>query len=204
MSLADDIAHIGALLDAFAETHDRTGVAAEDDESAGVPPSMQAGPVNADGWVKWRMLPSTLTEGDVAALEAAFGVAFPPLFRAWLLARFHLFDQVRSARHGQLIFMTAVPSGARLGPLRALLRAWHPLIGAGFAPFAEWGDGWGPMCFDVQQRADDGDCPIVWLDHERLVPLGAASRQRAAVVPLAQPLYGSFRELLADVFWGAR
>ena len=200
MSLADDIAHVGALLDAYAETHDRTGVAADEDDDAGVPRSMQVGPVNADGWVAWQMLPSTLTEGDVAAVEAAFGVAFPPVFRAYLLARFHLFDQVRSATHGQLVLMTDVPSRGGLAPLRALLRAWRPLIAAGYVPFAEWGDGWGPMCFDVRRRADDGDCPVVWLDHERLVPLGEAMRQRAAVEPWAQPLYGSCRAFLADVF----
>jgi len=200
MSLADDIAYVGALLDAFAETYHCRGVAADEDDEGGVPRSMQVGPVDADGWVTWRMVPSALTKGDVAAVEEAFGVAFPPVFRAYLRARFHCFDQVRSATHGQLVFMTDVPSRDGLGPLQRLLRAWSPLIAAGYVPFAEWGDGWGPMCFDVQRRADDGDCPIVWLDHERLVPLGDAMRLRAAVEPWAQPLYDSCRAFLADVF----
>lgn len=75
------------------------------------------------------------------------------------------------------------------------------MIGAGFAPFAEWGDGWGPMCFDLEQRGKDGDCTVVWMDHERLISLGPEPcGQRETVSPLAQPLYGSYREFLTDVF----
>ena len=70
-----------------------------------------------------------------------------------------------------------------------------------FIPFAEWGDGWGPMCFDTRRHASDGDCPIVWMDHEILAPLGEQRRRmRKEVLPLAQPLYETFRELLTDVF----
>ena len=81
------------------------------------------------------------------------------------------------------------------------MRAWEPVIAAGYVPFAEWGDGWGPMCFDTERRAADGDCPIVWMDHEVLVPIGEERwRVRKKVLPLAQPLYDSCRELLIDVF----
>ena len=60
------------------------------------------------------------------------------------------------------------------------------------------------MCFDTGRRAPDGDCPVVWMDHEVLVPLGEEHwRIRGTVLPLAQPLYESCPELLADVFGGA-
>ena len=84
--------------------------------------------------------------------------------------------------------------------LRKEIRAWHPLLAAGFVPFAEWGDCWGPMCFDSHRRAADGDCPVVWIDHERLIPLGPAMGERQAVLPWVQPLYDSCREFLDDVF----
>lgn len=200
MGLTEDVAYVGSLLDAFSETYYRMGEALDDPDDAGVPRDMRSGPVNADGSVQWHVLPSTLSERDVAAIEGEFGVAFPPLFRAYLLARFHLFDQVQSARYGQLIFMTAVPSGRKLDDLRSLIRAWRPLERTGFVPFAQWGDGWGPMCFDVQQRADDGECPIVWMDHEELIPLDLDLARRSAVLPLVRPLYGSCREFLCDVF----
>src|SRR5262249_54711272 len=91
MALAEDIAFVGSLLDAYAPRASDMGVASQDPQDAGVPPEMQVGEVNGDGWVEWRMLPSTLSEPDVAKLEEEFAIRFPPLFRAYLLARFHLF-----------------------------------------------------------------------------------------------------------------
>jgi len=201
MAVAEDNAFVGQLLDAYAVEAWRMGVAAEDTEGAGVPREMQVGAVNADGWVEWRVLPSTLNEDDVTAFEKEFGVQLPPVFRAYLLARFQLFDQLRSRRYDQQIFMTDTPAGKPLRPLRTLISSWRPLIDAGFVPFAQWGDGWGPMCFDSARRAADGECPVVWMDHEALVPLGAERcHQRESVLPLAQPLYQTCREFLLDVF----
>lgn len=201
MTAAKDITFVGQLLDAYAVDAWRKSVASQDPKDAGVPSEMQVGLVDEEGWVEWRVLPSTLTEADVAAVEMEFGATFPPLFRAYLLARFQLFDQVKSRRHDQQIFMTDTPSRKPLKPLRELMKTWQPLIDAGYIPFAEWGDGWGPMCFDTSKRGTDGECPVVWMDHELLIPLGADKcRQRESVVRLAQPLYGSCREFLLDVF----
>jgi hypothetical protein len=203
MAIADDIAFVGKLLDAYAKKAWRMHVAACGPDDAGVPPEMQVGQVTADGWVEWRVLPSTLNEADVTALEGELGVQFPPLFRAYLLARFQLFEQVKSRLYNQQIMMTDTPAGIPLRPLRGLLLAWRPLLEAGFVPFAEWGDGWGPMCFDSAQRRADGECPVVWMDHEALIPLGEAQcRQRRSVAPLARPLYQSCKEFLVDVFGG--
>jgi hypothetical protein len=201
MGLTEDTAFVGSLLDAYGAGAWRMDVAAEDPDDAGVPPEMQVGAVNDDGWVEWRLLPSTLSEPDVAAIEREFGVEFPPLFRAYLLARFHLFDQVMSGRYQQQVLMTDTPGNRPLAPLRELLTAWRPLIEAGYVPFAQWGDGWGPMCFDARARRADGDCPVVWLDHERVIPLGEeACRRRETMQPLAETLYESCREFLLDVF----
>ena len=176
------------------------GVAGEDGGS-GVPPEMFDGEVNSEGWVAWRLLPSTLVESDVTQLETQYGVSFPPLFRAYLLALFQLFDQIHSERHDQQILNTDVPSNDPLGPITRLLDAWKPLLYARFIPFAEWGDGWGPMCFDTANRLDDGDCPIVWMDHEQLIPLGPDKLgYRESVVAHVNPLYASYREFFGDVF----
>ena len=203
MVIADDWDFVGHLLDQYAINAWRMGVGAVDPVDRCVPPEMQVGEVNAEGEVEWRVLPSTLPEADVTALEAEFGVEFPLVFRAYLVSRFHLFDQVRSRRHDQQILMSDTPAGKPLWPLRKLMTAWRPLIDAGFIPFAQWGDGWGPMCFDSSQRRNDNECRIVWMDHEALVPLGAEiCRRREAVLPLVQPLYDSCREFLLDVFGG--
>jgi hypothetical protein len=204
VAVENDLAFVGQLLDTYAECACRMGVAAEDEEDeedGGVPLSMQAGEVNEDGWVEWHVLPSTLKEPDVGALEREFGVQLPPIFRAYLMSRFHLFEQVVSRRYNQQIFMTYTPALKPLSPLRDLLNAWRPLIDAGFIPFAHWGDCWGPMCFDALSRARNDDCPVIWMDHEPLISLGPeSSRQRELVLPFVQPLYKSCEELLVDVF----
>ncbi len=199
MIFRDQIAFVGKLIDSYAETAWRKGVAGDNDRC--VPVEMYAGEVDEDGWVEWRVLPSTLDESDVTGLEKEFGIEFPPLFRAYLLARFHCFDCVRSQKYDQMILLMHTPSRKPLRPLRDFLRAWQPLIDAGLLPFAEWGDGWGPMCFDRLRRGEDGECPIVWLEHELMVPLGPEMcRLRENVGPLIQPLYPSFREFLWDIF----
>src|SRR6266511_2279361 len=137
MALAEDIAWIGQLLDAYAAEEPQRGVASKSPRDSGVPVAMQVGQIDADGWVGWRVLPSTLSETEVRELEAKFGIHLPPLFRAYLLARFHLFDQVTSRQHDQLILMTDTPAGKPLAPLVQLLSAWRGLIDAGFIPFAE-------------------------------------------------------------------
>lgn len=201
MSFDDDSRFVGQLIDAYATRACRMDVAADHPASTGVPPEMQVGEVDEEGWVEWRVMPSTLRETELQAFETEFGVQFPPVFRAYLLSRSHLFDQVHSSRYEQLIFMTATPAGRPLKPLRGLMEGWQPLIDAGFIPFAEWGDGWGPMCFDSVQRRADGDCPVAWVDHEVLVPLGPEEyRRRETVLPLMQPLYDSCRDFLRDIF----
>jgi hypothetical protein len=100
---------------------------------------MHAGPIDQYGWVEWRMLPSTLTERDVAAVEREFGIEFPPLFRAFLLARFHLFGQVASRKYDQGIFMPDLPANRPLAPLRDLLAAWAVLINAQYIPIRRMG-----------------------------------------------------------------
>lgn len=201
MTIVDDATFVGQLLDTYALGAWRRGVAAESPGDAGVPQAMQVGAADEDGWVEWRMSPSTLNEAEVTALETDFRIRFPAVFRAYLLSRFHLFDQVKSRRYDQQIFMPDTPSGKPLGRLRSLLVAWRPLIDAGFVPFAEWGDAWGPMCFDTTRPATDGDQPVVWMDHEALTALGAdGCRRREAVLPLVQPLYDTCREFLLDIF----
>ncbi len=201
MRLDEDIEFVGQLIDAYAAEADRRGVASKRPQDSGVPAAMQVGRIDAEGWVEWRVLPSTVSEAEVSELENKFGIQLPPIFRAYLMARFHLFDQVTSRQYDQLILMTDTPAGKPFAPLLLLLSAWRPLITAGFVPFAEWGDGWGPMCFDTGCRGSDGDCPVVWMDHEILAPLGEEKcRTRKEVLPSAQPLYESCRELLIDVF----
>ena len=204
--LAPLISEVSARIDAFAAgAHpiQMSDVAAEDGSDRGVPRAMWDGPVDDEGWVRWKVLPADVSAADLAALEAQFAVRFPPIWAAYLRARCHCFDQVKSERHGgQLVGLPAAPAGRALEAQTSLLKVNTPLERAGFVPIAVWGDGWGPACFDATRRGADGDCPVVWFDHELLVGLSRAGRlgDRAAVEPLAQPLYGCVRDLLKDLF----
>lgn len=45
-----------------------------------------------------------------------------------------------------------------------------PLFAAGFVQFGVPRDGaHGPICFDLNRRTRPGECPVVRLDHERLL-----------------------------------
>jgi len=199
---AEQIERIAQLLESYyqrAPAIVRRSVASHNPKDHAVPQDMWAGPVNSEGWVDWKLLPSTVTDDDIAELEVRFAVAYPPSFRAYLRARFHCFDQVRSARYDQLISLPKMQTRDPLYQVRELLAAYRSLIPAQLIAFAEWGDGWGPMCFDAQRRGGDGECPILWLDHE-LIPFGQQTIARSKVAPLEKFLYGSFEELLQDVF----
>ncbi len=148
-------------------------------------------------------MPSRLTSVEVRAIELHFGVVFPPMFFAYLLARYHLFNQVHSRKYSQLIQLPAIPFRDPLGPLQAVAGAWHRLLDSGFFAFADWGDGWGPVCFDLASPNMEGDYPIVWMDHEHLCRLGPDKFwDRSHLGSMVHPLFDSFADFFADVFQG--
>lgn len=202
MSFVEDIEHFGRLIDAFHERYPACHVTVDHPGNTQPPLDMRAEQLSSPGWVACKVLTSTLKLADVESLESEFQIAFPPAFRAHLFARFHLIDQLHLRQHrNQLVSWPHLPSVKPLEPLREILRAWCPLLKAGYIPFGGWDGGAGPMCFDTASRDAEGECPVVWLDHELLFhigPDGCTVRER--VFPLARSLYNTSRELLLDVF----
>lgn len=163
----------------------------------GVPAEMRDGDVDEEGWVSWHVCPSRVSSGDLARLESSLGVPLPPGVTAYLGARSHLFEQLPSIRHDQAIGLRPTPSCEPLRPFTEFVRAWSCLLDAGFLPFAEWGDGWGPLCVDVGRASGR----MVWFDHDAIIPLGEqACRERAVVGEHATEVYASVLECLDDVF----
>jgi hypothetical protein len=159
-------------------------------EKCGVPPAMWDEPVRPDGWVLWRMLPSTVTEQQVRELEQLVNAEFPPLFRAFLTARFIMELGTPWVR------LPALPSDAPLRDVRRMIRACAPLHEAGYVAFANDTNDTGPVCFDVVQRLPDGDCPVVLFDHDVLGHHHADLGRRAAIAPLARSYFASFRHVV--------
>ena len=118
----------------------------------------------SNDWLGWRPIPSTVTDSVLHALEHETGLAFPPLYRDFL-----------QYQH----FVTLTEAGVRFEPhlcndwqerLRsAYFRSWprNRIIDVGLLPFGSeaWMDA-GSVCFDTSRRRGDGDCPVVFWDHE--------------------------------------
>ncbi|MFY0564748.1 SMI1/KNR4 family protein [Archangium lansingense] len=194
----EDRRFIENLIADYTATGMMMGVAKEPDadpEDGGVPQAMWAEEVDPEGWVSWKPLPSTVTEAEVRALEKQFGAEFPPLFRAFLTTRFVM------DLGGGGVRLPALPSDAPLGELQSMLEAWSPLHEAGYLAFAHDTNDAGPLCFDTQRRREDGDCPVVLIDHELAGDIVHGEPPfREKLEQIAQPAFESFRDLLTRAF----
>lgn len=153
--------------------------------------------MDADGWVQWKPLPSTVTEAEVRALEEEFGAEFPPLFRAFLTTSF-----VMNLEGGD-VRLPALPSDAPLGEIQSMLEAWAPLHESGYLAFADGPNDAGPLCFDTRRPREDGDCPVVLIDHELAGDIiDGEPPFREELERIAQPAFESFRDLLIRAFPG--
>ena len=119
-------------------------------------------PVESD-WVGWKPIPSTVTDADVADLEGIAGATFPPAYRAFLQYR-HFYDLsevgVRFYPHAvdswrsNLVSNYAMPPKKRIAEIGLIPFGREAMMDAG------------PVCFDTRVRSADGDCPVVFWDHE--------------------------------------
>ena len=172
-----------------------TKAPAYDVEDGGVPRAMELGTADETGWIDWRVLDPAVGEDELRALDRLAAGPLPAPLRDYLCACCHLLEL--SLPEQSLLF-PSVPSDDPTGPIREHLSSWPSLVPHGFVPFAEYGDGWGPVCFDRRRPCDDGDSAVVWFDHEALHRLDDPDRvSRATLEALARPLAASTAELLA-------
>lgn len=157
---------------------------------SGVPEEMRAGPVDGDGWCKWKLAPSTVTAQDLDRLESEIGCALPSLLRTFLSTCFHYFEDEELGRQ--------TPDA----PFSNFDNAWNPvLVRAGYLPFLWDPDGYFIRCIDLANMPDEDRCPVVQIDHEVLFDLdGDAGRETLA--PLIEPVAASFQAFLAEIFSG--
>jgi hypothetical protein len=117
-----------------------------------------------DDWVGWRPVSSTVTDTDLNSIEQRAGIAFPPLYRAFLKYKHFL-----SLTEFGLRFIPHPSSDWRNDLTNAIFSDWEPerLVRIGLLPFGEesFMDA-GPVCFDTRSRLPDGDCPVVFWDHQ--------------------------------------
>ena len=116
-----------------------------------------------DDWVPWQPIASTVTDGDISELQSRFRAPLPAPYVAFLKHR-HFYeldgcgvrfeDHVVGRWKKRLIdlydtYRLRFPNGSHLIPF-------------GRETFMDAG----PACFDFQKRRSNGDCPVVFWDHE--------------------------------------
>lgn len=167
-----------------------------DEEDFGVPTDMQVGKVDEEGWVRWNMIPSTVSAIQIRELERAYGlpVTVPPLYEAYLTTCY-LMSVVLRYDHFS-IELPGLPSSHPLRHLQILWENGKSLIAQGYIPFATYEDGAGPICWDTHKPQTDGDYSVVGFDHESLT--GDESINRSFLETSAQGLFPGFQELLVS------
>ena len=156
----------------------------------GLPDEMTVeGTKNGDGWSVWKLIPSTVTDEDIAKEEEGFGLKFPNLLKAYLSTYHHAFD----------ILGDNYPDD----PFEALDNAFNPQLAKnGYLPFGWDEEGFFIRCIDLNSDSDGDCCPVVQFDHEELFDLLYDCEDNGENVPreeleeLSEQIADSFEEYL--------
>ena len=119
-----------------------------------------------DDWIGWKPINSIITDDDINRLEKKIKYPFPLSYRHFLKYK-HFYKlripdiEVNLPEHlpdknlpalSKLIFSRFVP---------------ELLIGKGYIYFADFSDN-GLLCFDTNDRVDDNEYKIIYIDHDDL------------------------------------
>jgi hypothetical protein len=153
----------------------------------GVPSDMLAPDADLDAeWQKWKLLPSSVTIGELDAIDAQLPAPLPSTFR-YYLSTYHILDM----DFGQYK-LPAMPSDGPLGFVK--WRLMHTeMWPAGFMEFAGTGDG-DPVCFDIHSGRNDKDYPIFVINHDAITTDGWA--ERTIVLDNAEKVADTFLHFL--------
>ncbi len=119
--------------------------------------------MQTDDWRPWKPVQSTVTDEQLDSLEESIQLRFPPSYRAFLKYRHFYRLTEGGVRFEQHVI------GRWEDTLLDAYDSWDPelIVGAGLIPFgSESFMDAGPVCFDTRNRLQDGECPVVFWDHE--------------------------------------
>jgi hypothetical protein len=151
-----------------------------------VPNFLRDGTTDPGSWeVPWVIRPAASPGAWVDELEGRLPGRLPRSYKSlvtrYLFPAFEVGPVMLFANTG-----TELPEGLELA--QAVFWDRHlctPLLGAGFVQFGRIaGGGYDPVCFDLNRRANSGECPIIHLDHE-----AALMDQRVEVVAELAPSF---------------
>lgn len=103
----------------------------------------------------WKMIPSDVTEEDIAELEKVIGIRLPDPLRAYYTSYYHLWDWERD-----------LSRNSPTAKMEGIYNAYNELmIKFGYLPFTWIQDSW-ICCMKIDEN--NQDCGIYWIDHECL------------------------------------
>ena len=165
----------------------------DDAEDGGVPELMQMGPIK-DGWVRWKLVPSTVSQEEIAQLEQEWGLCFPPLFRAFLTTYYHFFGVITQGR---------LPNQSSDCPLSKFKTGWNPAVTRNqYLPFGYDEASGKCHCIDVCSLPDEELCPVVEIDLDDFWSLDTENVTRRQLEKLANPISKNFKTYLTEIFLG--
>lgn len=113
------------------------------DVAENVPFEMRDGVVDKEGWIKWKPLPSQITEQEVRELEQTFHIELPSLLKSFIMSYHYValqFDNesIPGVYWSDCTFVEfpRLPVGQGLKAFYDLIHQWSPLLSAGYIPFA--------------------------------------------------------------------
>ena len=113
----------------------------------------------AEEWNTWKLIPSAVTDEDIAGYEKEYGLKFPNCVKAFFSTCHHC-------------FCGAVGRNMSDEPLAELDNAFNPHLTAnGYLPFAWDVEGYYIRCVDLANMPDEENCPVVQFPHEELFDL---------------------------------
>lgn len=125
-------------------------------------------------WNTWRLLPSNVTDGDIAEYEKKYGLTFPNCIKAFFGTCHHCFGG-------------AVGRNMSDEPLAELDGAFNPHLAAnGYLPFAWDEEGYYIRCVDLANMPDEENCPVVQFPHEELFDLQYEFEDNGEEIPREQ------------------
>lgn len=163
----------------------------------GMPEEMTVeGTKDKDGWSVWKLIPSTVTDDDIAQEEEeVIGVKFPTLLKAFLSTYHHGFDMLGRNYPDE--------------PFEELDSAFNPQLTANnYLPFAWDEDGYFIRCIDLNADSDGDSCPVVQFDHEELLDMLYDYEENDENVPreeleeLAEDIADNFEDYLNKILDG--
>ncbi len=141
----------------------------------------------SEEWNTWKLIPSTVTDGDIAEYEEAFGLKFPNCIRAFFTVYHHCFGNF-------------VGRNMSNEPLEELDNAFNPHLTAnGYLPFSWDRGGYFICCIDLADMPDEEKCPVVQFPHEELFDLQYEFEDNGKEIPREQ--FGTLAEKIADNFY---